>query len=499
MSTRLFSRKPSFLFAAPFILAPGLASADLVSFKFNDNIRGDGIGVVNLFTPGNSAINSTGALLEAFRNDNSGELVFAVDISEPSSGSETALSQGVALDQVRLKLTFPEEVVYYTNFKTSTYSLLRKDGTDSPVLIATMIGDSQSNRVSSNPESEMNGSSWDSILRIEVDRTLTNLMSAELQVGFLQVGKKANDPEAFYDFGGRDEIIALVTSDDAAYLDDLAPGRAFAPLTLDETGGTFTTWTYLPSSSGYYIASYEDLFPQKGDYDFNDLVVAYRVALGSEGNDGVRHIRGDGHLIARGAAYDHDWYLRIGLPEWAAGTGTATFYEAQSEAPVPGFPRDFTVMGSTNLLLAEHIGAHFKDGQSTYVNTFEEQVIQQGPRFEFSLSLDVPVPADQMGTAPFDPFIYVHDTGYEVHLADKSPVLGHSRNLLDNKSAFRDKNNFPFAMIIPDEFSPPLAAVDIGLAYPTFIDYVTSKGSSAQDWFRSGAKGRVKEIPFKNW
>ena len=87
------------------------------------------------------------------------------------------------------------------------------------------------------------------------------------------------DPEAFYDFSNGYEDIAIVTAEDAGYLDELEPGIVGAPLVLPEDtvatqdGGT----AYYPSLTAYYIAAYEDMFPYRGDYDFNDLVVGYRV------------------------------------------------------------------------------------------------------------------------------------------------------------------------------------------------------------------------------
>ncbi len=493
-----FTLKRSYLVFS-MMLASTSAMGEIASFRFVDKVSKDGIGVINLLTPDDASKTSNGASLEAFRNDNNGELAFAVDISEPSSGSETLRSHGVALESVRLLLTFPTEVVEFTVFSSATHSFLKKSGALNAVLTPTLIGNSDTTRVSTNPASEMTGSSWDSVFRVAVDRPLTEVVAAELHIDFFDVDKQAGDPEEYYDFAGRDEIVALLSADDANYLDTLAPGRDEAPLVLDASGASLTTWTYLPSSSGYFIASYEDLFPLKGDYDFNDLVVAYQVALGSGSNEGVSKIRGSGYLIARGAAYDHDWYLRIGLPAWASGSGTTRFYESNSDRLVAGFPASVTVRGDVNLLLAEHIADHFSDGESTYVNTFEAQTVQEGPRFEFSLDLDVPVPAEEISAAPFDPFIYVHETGYEVHLADQAPVLAHSRNTLDGATTFRDTANFPFAMIVPDDFAPPLAAVDIGLAYPTFLDYVQSMGDVEQDWYLKGQSHRVKEIPFKQW
>lgn len=31
-------------------------------------------------------------------------------------------------------------------------------------------------------------------------------------------------------------------------------------------------WNYFPSADSYYVVGYEDLYPVKGDYDFNEEV-----------------------------------------------------------------------------------------------------------------------------------------------------------------------------------------------------------------------------------
>ena len=65
----------------------------------------------------------------------------------------------------------------------------------------------------------------------------------------------------FYDFSNGFEDIAIITDEDANYLNQLAPGLEGAPLVLPEEtvasagGGTI----YYPSQTGYYIASYEEL------------------------------------------------------------------------------------------------------------------------------------------------------------------------------------------------------------------------------------------------
>ena len=477
----------------------GHAMANVVSFKFQDKIKQDGVGTIDLFAPALAEKVSNGTTLEAFRQDNNGALVFSVSLNEPNSGTENSDSQGIAIESVELTLDFGSETVIITELSTVTYSLLLKEGNVTRALYPTIVGDSKSNRVSSDILSEINGSSFDGTLRVPVSRDLTGLVGATFTVRFLVVNRKLPDPEAFYDFAGADEEIAMLTSADAAYLDALAPGRAIAPLTLDASGEALVNWTYYPSNDGYYVASYEDLFPQQGDYDFNDLVVAYRVAMDTNANGEVSQIAGSGYLVARGASYNHDWRLRMTLPTWASGLATYNFYEANSVTPKLGFPKQQLVSGELDLLLAENIAGEFSDGSSTYVNTFYDQAVVEGPRFDFFVVFDLPVPFNEIEAAPFDPYLYVYDTEYEVHLMGKSPVLGYSRNVQNNLTVFKDENNYPFALVVPDEFAPPLAAIDMGLAYPDYLEYVLSGGAQKTDWFRRPVVERVKNVPFKNW
>lgn len=488
------------LFASVVLMvASGQVLANVLSFKFQDKIKNDGVGTIDLFAPALKEKVSNAATLEAFRQDNNGALVFSVSLNEPNDGSENSESQGVAIESVELTLNYATETVVITDLSTRTYSLLLKKGNTERALYSTIVGDSKSNRTSSDILSEINGSSFDGTLRVPVSRDLRDLVGATFTVRFLVVDRKLPDPEAFYDFAGADEEIALLSSTDAAYLDALAPGRAQAPLTLSASGEALVNWTYYPSNDGYYVASYEDLFPKQGDYDFNDLVVAYRVAMDTNANGEVRQIIGSGYLVARGAAYNHDWRLRMALPSWASGLATYNFYEANSLTPKLGFPKQQWVSGELDLLLAENIAGEFSDGSSTYVNTFHDQAVVEGPRFDFSVVFELPVPFADIEAAPFDPYLYVYDTEYEVHLMGKSPVLRYSRNTQNNLTAFKDENNYPFALVIPDDFAPPLAAIDMGLAYPDYLEYVLSGGTQKTDWFRRPVVERVKKVPFKNW
>lgn len=474
-------------------------AADISSFLFEHNIKSNGSGLIDLFKPKSKDRSVTGPLLEAFRQDNLGELVFAVDVNEASSGTETADSQGIAIQSAQLSIMLPGETLIIPSFRTPTRSILQPVGSVGRYEYFTLIGTAGTNRISPNENSELTASSLDETLYFSIDRDLSTATGASLEIVLVNTDVALGDPEAFYDYSNGYEEVALLTRDDVLYLEALAPGRFLAPLVITGNQDNSLNWTHFPSSQDYFVVAYEDLYPARGDYDFNDLVVGYQVSLGMNSQGDVVSIRGRGYLMARGAHYDHDWHLRIELPEWATGNTAITLFPADAHLPMQGYPRIGDFMGFVDLLLVEHVATVYSDGNSTYVNTFDYQAPKKGPRFEFQVSLDIPVAADQIGSSPFDPFLYVHDTGYEIHLVDRQAILPYSRNQLEALSDFRDPSGFPFALVIPDSWHPPLAAVDMGLAYPSFMEFVRSQGGGSTSWYAEPVSDKIKLLPTDVW
>lgn len=472
--------------------------AEIYSYLFKDVIS-NGNGNINLLSPRNNKLEVNGALLEQFRLDNNGALVFAVDVNEASDGSENADSQGLAIKRAELTLSFGAETEVLTVFSTRTQVLLQEKGTTEPQLFHSLIGVGGSSLISPHIKSELTGTSIDSTIRFAIDRVLTDVTAASLVVELLDTEVSLGDPEAFYDFSNGFEEIALLTAADVAYLESLERGIAFAPMVILDGESQTTIWSYYPSSDTYYVAAFEDLFPAKGDYDFNDLVVAYQLKVGSNSQQQVKFIRGNGYLIARGAEYDHDFYLGLELPAGVSGVSSVSFFEMGSLTVAAGYPKVAVFAGDTQLKLVENVASVYYDGNSTYVNTFADQAIVQGPRFEFELALDQPANFDVALQAPFDPFIFVHDTGYEIHTVDHAPRLATSDNVSSGHTQFRDINGYPFAMLLNEEWMPPLAGVDMGLAYPEFIEHVISEGNTKPGWFLNPDGKNIKAIPFQTW
>jgi LruC domain-containing protein len=478
--------------AASLVAACPIAQGATVTSTRLKGVIEKGTGDIDLLKSGVQSRNLTMAQLEAFRRDNGGKLAFAVDVNEAASGSEKASSLGVTVESARLEVTTSAGVVTFDQFSTRTQTSVSAVGQGSRSIHYTLIGDAGSRQITGSTSSDINGSSFDATIRIPVGIDLSTASAARLVVKLLETNPALGDPEAYYDYSGGFEDVAIVTAADAAYLDQLAPGQADAPLVLapgTSTGGTSTggsvSSVYFPASNDYYLAAYEDQFPSRGDYDFNDLVVAYRVAFDLDASGNAVAVAGEGFLVARGGGFDSDWHLGLPLPSGASGSGTMTIYAPDQSAPLAGYPRRVAFNGPVDLAIFVGLRTLWQTSSSAFVNTPKEQSPIRGHRFKFELRLDRALSQGQLPQPPFDPYLYVHNTGASIHVAD-------------GRTGSVDSAGFPFAMILPSGWDIPVEYVDLGLAYPDFVGFVGGDPKK-QAWYLRPAAERTKSISQAVW
>lgn len=441
------------------------------------------------------------AKLEQFRLDNGGQLAFAVDVNENASGSESSHSQGVAIEYARVEITIGSQVHTFDRFSTHTQSVLAPAGENSRSLFYTLIGDSGSRLITGSTGSDINNSSFDATIRIPVDIDIGSASSAKLIVQLLETNDALGDPEAFYDFSGGFEDLAIVTATDATALDQTAAGRTDAPLvTLSDTSEEVSSDSriYLPASDQYYVVAYEDQFPNKGDYDFNDVVVAYRVYYVLNPQSQVVGMGGEGFLVARGGGFVNDWHLRLALPSSASGSIQMQVFEPDSMAPLAEYSYTRSFWGAVDMEVFMQCNRLWTDGDRPFVNTLRDQTLIRGHRFAFSVQLDQVLPSGQVPSPPFDPYLYVHNTGYEVHLPNNAPVMSGSHNVRDGLNSFTDVSGYPFALILPQDWQVPIESIDLGMAYPELIEYVRGN-QGVGDWYLRPSPLRTKPTHANTW
>jgi LruC domain-containing protein len=468
------------------LIAPSLGFA-IDSVSLTDVIRSTGSGSIDLLK------DATSVEVEEFRQDASGALLFAVDVNEAADGSEKASSQAVTLDTVELRATIGGVEFLYDVFSTSTQADLARAGSTTRSPFYTLIGDSGSNRITSNSVQER----FDAIITVPVDIDLSAATSIVLDIELLDTNVSLGDPEAFYDFSNGFEDIALVNSADALFLEGLGPGQDEAPavIVVGEPEPAVSSWTSYPSSSGFYTVGYEDSFPNNGDYDFNDLVVAYRVELGKDQSGDVLAMRMAAFLVARGAGHTHDWHIRFP----ATGVSGSTEITMSNPTTLQREIRSESFSGQLDIVAFSDTRASFRPPSGfLFANTEPGSPFVAGPRFDAYIVFDNPVSAAALGTAPFDPYLYVHETGYEVHLVDQPPTAS-SLNASEGRIETVNADGYPFAMMVPVNWPVAWERTDVGLAYPNLSKYVQAGGQSFLNWYDSVQATHARSYQQSDW
>ena len=62
--------------------------------------------------------------------------------------------------------------------------------------------------------------------------------------------------------------------------------------------------------TSWKTVAFEDLWPEKGDYDFNDVVVKYKITKSQIGNEIIKY-KIKGYLVAVGASYHNGFAFRF--------------------------------------------------------------------------------------------------------------------------------------------------------------------------------------------
>lgn len=482
-----------FLLLAACLVGGAAFTQSLSSVKLTDTVV-KGVGDINLLK------DLTPAALEALRAANGGRLVLGVDVNEAANGTEKAASQGVAVADAWLEVTLPDgsKRIYghAGAFWTETQALLAPVGMTTRTRYYTLLGESGSSRITSNGRVQ---AIFDSTLKIAVPDNIGSAVAAVLHVRFLDPNVKLGDPEAFYDFTAGFEDLAVLSPQDAAYLDVVLPTetvfRSDAPVMELSTEGQQTladaqqppppaalTWLQLPAAGSYEIVAYEDLSPARGDFDFNDLVVAYRYQLGLNAAGLVERIEGTAYIVARGSNYRHDWTLDLPLPGATAATAAAASCSTLDAATKALDCAIGIVDGKLRWQAFHDTVAAFPapgDAAATPVNTTAGSGFNRGPKASFTVTLATPVAPPAPGAA--DPWLFVRSTGQTVRLQDRAP------------------DGYPFALKLPMGWQVPVERKDMGLAYPELATFVSSSGRLATDWVLHPVDTLVRAWNVNQW
>lgn len=240
-----------------------------------------------------------------------------------------------------------------------------------------------------------------------------------------------------------------------------------------------------PADRVWGMMMFEDQWPSRSDFDFNDLVLAYNQSLNYNSAGLLTGIRLHIRLMAAGARQTNG--LGFHVPGVAAST------VQQLQLFVDGQPQPVGARtGDTDLVvtLTNDVHATFGVPAGTWVNT--DPLAPTSPYVDIILTADFS-PNGSVGSAnaPFDIFLFNNARQTEVHLPQHRGTSALNPNLFNTADdgtsatrAFVTKGGIPFALIFPETVMYPTEGTSIASLFPTIVDFgLQLPGSSS--YYRS--------------
>ena len=244
---------------------------------------------------------------------------------------------------------------------------------------------------------------------------------------------------------------------------------------------------YTPSKLGYGTIAFEDNWPAKGDYDFNDLVVRYKVtSMINKDNKAIR-MSIELRLVAAGGEYNNGFGIELPITEAVIESVTG------HNAPGSMLNSKGLENGQLKPTIIAFTNALGELGGGNVINADPEKDVVEEKVYNIVLDFSELVDASLLSNAPYNPFIFINnDRGRECHLKDMPPT-----SLLDpsfiqsgdddsNENLNRyyvSENNVPFAINISHAFRYPREGRRIDRAYNHFVRWGESGGRNYPDWY----------------
>ncbi|MGM0567556.1 MAG: LruC domain-containing protein, partial [Bacteroidota bacterium] len=238
--------------------------------------------------------------------------------------------------------------------------------------------------------------------------------------------------------------------------------------------------------------AFEDLWPGKGDYDFNDIVIDYEIDQVTNSANKVSAISAKYTLRAYGAEYHNGFGFEMNVePSKIASVSGSQI--SDNYISLSGNGTEANQENAVVIVFDDAYDVLPYPGSGIGVNT--------NPDFEYVEPVDInveilfsePVSVSSIGTPPYNPFIIADgQRGYEIHLSDKEPTSLIDEALLgqwedDSQPGmgryFKTEGNLPWGINIAGSFDYPIEKVQIIDAHLKFAEWAQSSGELFPDWY----------------
>jgi LruC domain-containing protein len=242
---------------------------------------------------------------------------------------------------------------------------------------------------------------------------------------------------------------------------------------------------FAPGEGQYAALLYEDQWPNIGDADFNDVVLAHNYRYELDGSGRVVRVVATYEPLALGGTFINGLGLQLPVP--ASSVASAT------RSVGGGAPQPLSLQTDSQATLRiSHDLRELFGGLSGQINSID------GPSAK-AQSVEVvidfsPAVALAVGGAPHDVFIFrsadptheIHRSMYAGTAVMNGALFGTGADASSASQRFVDRRGLPFVLHIPvlDRWSKE--ATDIARLFPNVLTFAASGGALAADFYVNG-------------
>lgn len=255
---------------------------------------------------------------------------------------------------------------------------------------------------------------------------------------------------------------------------------------------------FFPSEGIYGTLAFEDLWPEKGDYDFNDMVIRYNIKEVVSATNKIADIYFDLYLTAVGANYKNGFFIELPIPAEDISLNNASHPDLTFLTNETGNAIIQVFYDTDDLIVL---------AKNEFMNTIPGTPHIAHIPISFSVAVSGDNTASEISNfAPYNPFIIINrNRGKEVHLPGYPPTANANHSFFNNGFAdatdigtgwyYKTALGAPWAICVPATFEHPLEHKDIVVAYERFGNWVASGGTADQDWYLSPTEEAVYPCP----
>ncbi|GAB2778566.1 hypothetical protein GCM10027275_22470 [Rhabdobacter roseus] len=252
--------------------------------------------------------------------------------------------------------------------------------------------------------------------------------------------------------------------------------------------------SYYPTASTWATYGFEDLWPARGDYDFNDLIVYFRITKVLNASNKVVDIKNTYIVKAIGASYDNGFGFQLDdvtSAEIAKVTGSSLTkggISLNANKTEAGQSKAVIIAYDTPEPLIKRVGG-------SMFNTIKANGAGTSTTNEIVINFTSPLDQSKVAQSKINPFIFTNGKReVEVHLPNFAPTDKADKALLGTLNDtskpgsgryYKTANNLPWVIEIPVQFKYPAEKESIMDAYSNFGKWAGSNGTQYVDWFQN--------------